>query len=109
MEKTNEELIREYKETSRYMAFLSEKGKYAERNAFVPRIHELNNLIDWGIRKGDKVERRTGRGWEVDVVLDVKGSEIHFRTMIVPPSFVRPFESPTEEVIPEQNRRVVLV
>ena len=39
MEKTNEELIHEYKETSRCMAFLSEKEKYSERNAFVPRIY----------------------------------------------------------------------
>lgn len=85
----NEELIREYRETSKLMKVLAASGKLEERNQYVPRITELSEQIDWGYRKGDPVERKTGRGWEEDVIQEVRGSEIHFRTMILPPAMIR--------------------
>ncbi|WP_404337921.1 hypothetical protein [Planococcus rifietoensis] len=85
----NEELIREYRETSKLMKELAASGNLEERNLYVPRMTELSNQIDWGYRKGDLVERKTGRGWEEDVIQEVRGSEIHFRTMILPPAMIR--------------------
>lgn len=85
----NEELIREYREISKLMKELIASGNLKERNQYVPRITELSKQIDWGYRKGDPVERKTGRGWEEDVIQEVRGSEIHFRTMILPPAMIR--------------------
>ncbi|MGB6407405.1 MAG: hypothetical protein WBF39_08005 [Planococcus donghaensis] len=85
----NEELIREYREISKLMKELATSGKLEERNKYVPRMTELSDQIDWGYRKGDPVERKTGRGWEEDIIQAVRGSEIHFRTMILPPAMIR--------------------
>ena len=85
----NEELIREYREISKVMKELAASGKLEERNQYVPRIKDLSDQIDWGYRKGDPVERKTGRGWEEDIIQEVRGSEIHFRTMILPPAMIR--------------------
>ena len=85
----NEELIREYREISKLMKELAASEKLGERNQYVPRITELSDQIDWGYRKGEPVERKTGRGWEEDIIQEVRGSEIHFRTMILPPAMIR--------------------
>ncbi len=90
MKKTNDELIEEYREISKMMRDLSEHKRYDERNSFVPRVIELRDkLIDWGFRAGETVERRTGRGWEEDTILEVEGDKFHFRTMILPPEYLR--------------------
>lgn len=87
---TNEELLEEYREIATMMKDLLEQNRYREHEMLLPRRLELSEeLIDWGFRPGQEVERRTGRGWEVDVIQEIEGSKIHFRTMILPPSMVR--------------------
>lgn len=90
MTKTNDELKQELAEISKMMRDLSDHNRNDERNSFVPRVHELRDkLIDWGFRAGEPVERRTGRGWEEDTILEVEGDKFHFRTMILPPEMIR--------------------
>lgn len=101
VKKTNEELLEEYHEIAKMMKDLRENNRYREHEMFLPRRLELSEeLIDWGFRRGQEVERRTGRGWEEDVILEVEGSKIHFRTMILPPEMIRR---------PEKNQSAVQV
>lgn len=90
MKKTNDELIEEYHEIGRMMKDLIEHTRYREHEMLLPRRLELSEkLIDWGFRAGDTVERRTGRGWEEDVIQEVDGDKFYFRTMILPPAMIR--------------------
>lgn len=98
MNESNQTLIREYKEISRKMRELTDTEKLSERNSYVPRIHELNELIDWGYRAGERVERITGRGWERDTIIKVESSVIYFRTIQLPPAMVRTAEEKYEQV-----------
>lgn len=90
MTKTNDEFLREYHEIKSMMKDLLENNRYREHEVLLPRLRELcDELIDWGFKAGEKVERKTGRGWEEDIILKVEGSKFHFRTMIVPPAMIR--------------------
>lgn len=107
MKKSNQELIAEYHETSKKMRELADAGKLEERNSYLPRIQELNTLIDWGFKAGDTVERRTGRGWERDTILEVENASFHFRTMIMPPLLLRKVVEKCEKVSKEAKSKKV--
>lgn len=71
------------------MKQLAEIGDLKSRNELVSRIHELNQIIEWGFIKGEEVERRTGRGWERDTILHIEANEFKFRTVVLPHQLVR--------------------
>lgn len=103
MNKSNDELKQELAEISKMMDDLGEHNRNDERNSFVPRVLELRDeLIDWGFRAGEPVERRTGRGWEEDTILEVEGDKFHFRTMILPPEMIR-FPIKKQPVVKEKE------
>lgn len=94
------DLKQEYKELVQQMRALADEDRLNERNALLPRIKELQEQIDWGFQKREVVERRTGRGWEEDVILDIEDNQYRFRTVILPPQMIRKKQAKQEK--PEQ-------
>jgi|SRR5690606_17793247 len=99
MNKTNQEMIQEYNELSKKMKELENQDRLQERNSYVPRIQDLSEVIDWGYSMGEAIERRTGRGWEEDVIQKIEGAKIFFRTVILPPQLIRrPIKNKKQEI-----------
>lgn len=87
--KNNAQLIAEYKELSRQMKEFIQQDRLAETRKLTPRIQELYQLIDWGYRVGEEVERWAGKTWQRDRIVSIKGNEFKFNSVILPHQLIR--------------------
>lgn len=94
----NEEKKQEYYRMKKELQDEEAAGNIARRNELVKPLSELGHSIDWGFKKGEIVERRLANRWERDTILEVAGSDMIFRTMIMPFSLVRKAQEKQEQL-----------